>query len=111
MMINEQSNIEQVVMQRVRRIALLRLFISLAVASCVLFAAALWGIGREVWVARVFENMPHGDPVAFSQFMLAAFGHTNFLVQLCTLIAVVSLVYLARATAQALTLALTPTRA
>jgi hypothetical protein len=102
-----QSNIEQVVMARVGRIYILRFIFNGFVGSALLLLAALYAIGREVWVARVFENAP-GDLFASAQFFLSAFSHTQFVVQLLTLVAAVSLIYLARATARLVTGALVP---
>ncbi len=55
---NEQSQIEINVMQRVHRISKLRVLISGGVFALTLALLALYAIGREVWVARVFENGP-----------------------------------------------------
>lgn len=96
MMINtipNETNIERVVMRRVHLIRILKLVISTAVLAVLTFVTALWSIGREVWVARVFENMP----TAISDlpaFYLQAFLHTHFVVQVLTMLTLVSLVYL-----------------
>ena len=88
------SSIEQTVMRRVTRIHLLRPIISAGALATVIFIIALWGIGREVWVARVLENMPHSPSAyAFSQFWLSAFTHTRSIVQVLSLFALASLVY------------------
>lgn len=98
------TNIEKNVMRRVRTIHLLRPVASGATASCLLLLLALWGIGREVWVGRVFENMPHsGDVVAIAQFYFSAFVNTQIIVQTLSLVTLGALVYLARETARLIT--------
>ncbi|MCX6787452.1 MAG: hypothetical protein NTY93_02960 [Candidatus Kaiserbacteria bacterium] len=100
---NEQSAIERVVMHRVRLLRILGLIISTIMLAVLTFVAALWGVGREVWVARVFENMPHANNFAgFANFWFAAFTHTRLLVQVLTLLTLASFIYLARETARAL---------
>lgn len=92
---NEQSNIERVVMRRILLIRILRLIISTFVLVALTTIAALWGIGKEVWVARVFENAPPnlGD---LPNFYLVAFTNANLVVQILTILTLVSLIYLAR---------------
>lgn len=100
---NEITSIERIVMRRVRLIRLLVLVISTAMLAVLAFTAALWGIGREVWVAHVFENLPPaGDLSAFMNFWLSAFLKTTLLVQVLTLLTLVSLAFLARETARTL---------
>ncbi len=98
---NDQSPIERVVMRRVYRIRALRPIISSGALAVFVFVVALWGIGREVWVARVFENAPR-NTVLLPQFYLAAFDHTRLIVQALTLLTLASLIYLARETARGL---------
>ncbi len=77
-------------------------------ASCLLLLLALYGIGREVWVARVFENMPQtGDLFAVTEFYAAAFVHTQLVVQLLSLVCFAIAIYLARETARLIARALT----
>ena len=97
-----QSNIERVVMRRVYRIHRLRMLISGGTLSMVAIATALYCIGKEVWVARVLENAPK-ELTHVPQFYFAAFQNTEFLVQVLTLLAFVSVVYLAREMARLLT--------
>jgi len=95
--ITKASNIERTVMRRVRIIRILALFFSMAVFAVLAFIAALWGIGREVWVARVFENMPRvSDLGAFTSFWFLAFQSTRLVVQAFIILSLVSLVLLAR---------------
>ena len=91
---NDQSSIERIVMRRVHLIRVLKLIISTVVLAVLTFIAALWGIGREVWVARVFENAPPNlDDLP--NFYIAAFTHTNLIVQALTLLTLASIIYLA----------------
>ncbi|MDE2173107.1 MAG: hypothetical protein KGJ31_00685 [Patescibacteria group bacterium] len=96
---NKQSNIERTVMRRVKSIRVLQPLLSGNTLAAFVFVAALWGIGREVWVARVFANAPH-DLKALPQFYLAAFDHTRLVVQALTLLTLASLITLARETAR-----------
>lgn len=104
------TTIEHTVMRRVHTIYLLRPFVSGGALSVVVASLALYGIGREVWVARVLENAPH-NPSLLPQFYLSAFTNTDMFVQALSLLALVSVVYLARATAKLVTGALVPSRA
>jgi len=103
------TDIEKNVMRRVHLIRILGLVISTGMLAALTFVAALWGVGREVWVARVFENMPHsGNLIAFANFWLAAFIHTRPIVQILTLLTLTSLVYLTRECARAFASIFTP---
>ncbi len=99
---NDVSNIEAVVMRRVKRIRVLRAVFSGTTLAALVFVAALWGIGREVWVAKVFENGPQTF-VGHAFYLVYAFEHTRFVVQALTLATVGALVYLARDTAKFVT--------
>jgi hypothetical protein len=68
---------------------------------------ALWGIGREVWVAKVFTNGPQ-DFFGHLSYLTYAFVHTRLVVQGLVLLTIVSLVYLARETAHSLTRLVAP---
>ncbi len=106
------SSIEHVVMRRVRAAHLLRPLVSTSVLAVAVFALALWGIGREVWVAHVFQNVPQsGGLFALLRFYLSAFENTRIIVQALTLTTLVALVYLARETARNLTSFIVPLRA
>lgn len=83
-------------MRRVHTIHMLRPIISFGALSALVAVIALWGIGREVWVTRVLENMPQGDIIALSRFSIAAFENTRFTVQALTFITLASVVYLTR---------------
>jgi len=101
------TDIEKNVMRRVRRISILRIVISGAVFAVTLALLALYGIGREVWVARVFANGPQGF-LGHSLYLVYAFEHTRFVVQVLALVCIGSVIYLAREVARALSLASTP---
>jgi hypothetical protein len=62
---------------------------------------ALWGVGREVWVAKVFENMPSmADVPAVTLFFLRAFQDTDIVVQVLVIVALAALIWFARAFAR-----------
>lgn len=90
---NNETSIERIVMRRVRLIRVLRLVISTVVLAALTFVAALWGIGREVWVARVFENAPQGLSGHLG-YLLYAFMHTHLIVQMLTVLTLGSFLYL-----------------
>ncbi|MFA5996768.1 MAG: hypothetical protein WC790_03555 [Candidatus Paceibacterota bacterium] len=98
-MANTQTDIERIVMRRVHLIRILKLVISTAVFALLTFVAALWGIGKEVWVARVFENAP-SDIGGLLQFYIAAFAHTHIIVQALTVLTFASFLFLAREVAR-----------
>jgi hypothetical protein len=83
-------------MRRVRAVHLMRELFTPTTASVAVFVLALWGIGREVWVAKVFQNMPSITNVsAVAQFYLAAFMDTRFIVQILTVITLGAFIWLA----------------
>jgi hypothetical protein len=84
-------------MQRVRFIHTLRTLVAGPFAALLLLAISLWGIGREVWVARVFQNMPSTSDVgAFFRFFESAFIHTDIVVQVLCVAAVIALCWMVR---------------
>ena len=94
-MTNEPSNIERIVMQRVHLIRALRFAISGGVFSTLVSLLALWGLGREVWVAHVLQNTP-ADLLDIPRFYFAAFIHTRLIVQALVVLIAASFVFLAR---------------
>ncbi len=91
------SSISMTVMRRVRRIDAMRPFVSAQAISLVVFFAALWAVGREVWVAKVFANMPPFFDISdVSRFFASAFLHTEFIVQAAILLAGIALFLLMR---------------
>ena len=100
-MTDDRSHIERIVMRRVHLIRILQLVISTVVLALLTAVATLWGIGREVWVARVLENAPlHIEDLP--NFYIAAFLHTHLIVQVLTVLTLASLLYLAIETARLL---------
>lgn len=102
-----ESPIEKVVMRRVRRISILRMIISGAVFAITLALLALYGLGREVWVAMVFRNGPQGF-APHMLYLLSALEHTRFVVQVLAVLCLGSFTYLAREAALYLSYFLTP---
>lgn len=90
------TSIEHIVMRRVRLIRILALIISTATLAVLTTTAALWGIGREVWVARVFQNAPASDALSLLSFWFAAFLHTRLIVQVLVVLTLLSLFFLIR---------------
>ena len=104
-----QTNTERIVMRRVLRIRILRLIISTVVLALLTTIATLWGIGREVWAARIFENSP-SNIENLPSFYLSAFLHTNIIVQGLSILTLVSLLFLAREVIRLAFNLLTPSR-
>ena len=98
---DSQTNIERAVMRRVHIIRVLGLVISTGMLAMLTLVLALWGIGKEVWVARVFQNAP-ADITQVPNFFIAAFDHTRIIVQVLAILSFASFVYLARQTARAI---------
>jgi hypothetical protein len=107
---NNQTNIERVVMRRVHTMRVLRLFFSNGALASYVFILALWGIGREVWVAQVLQNAPTNF-FALPNFYLAAFTHTRFVVQTLSLITLAAVIILARETARSISSLFVPAHA
>jgi hypothetical protein len=94
-------------MGRAKRIRVARAIVSSEALALIVAVAALWGIGREVWVARVFQNAPRFAPSvaqlsAVAHFWLAAFANTRSVVQVLALAALAAVIYLAREAARTL---------
>lgn len=99
---NANSSISHTVMRRVRAIHLLRAVSSVAM-SAALLALALYTLGREVWVAKVFANMPSlVDVPATLSFFANAFLRTDLLVQILSIIVLATAVWLFQRLAAAL---------
>lgn len=92
---NTSSDIEYAVMRRVRTVHMLRPFVSGTTLALALALFALWGIGREVWVARVFENAPT-DLLLAPRFFADAFLNTQIAVQALSLAAFGGIVWFFR---------------
>lgn len=91
---NPNTSISDTVLRRVRLIHLMRL-LSVPVFSGIAFVLAVWAIGREVWVAKVFENMPAlVDAPAVLSFFMSAFVNTDVVVQVLSVVATVALAWM-----------------
>lgn len=77
---SNESSVEAVVMRRVHTVHRFRPLVSGGTVALAVFVFALWGIGREVWVAQVFANAPT-DLIGFVKFFIAAFENTRTTVQ------------------------------
>ncbi len=86
------TGIESLVMRRIYRVHTLRRVGGGALALAV-FALALWGIGREVWVAQVFANAPREGFATMARFYIAAFENTRVTVQALCIAAFASLLW------------------
>ncbi len=96
------SSVSRTVMRRVRILYGIRAATPVFAASF-LFVLALWGIGREVWVAKVFENMSsHADAPGMLSFLTSAFLNTDIVVQALSILALGALIWLARSFAIAI---------
>ena len=92
-----ESRIESIVMARAKRIRMWSAVLSGEVLALVVAVAALWGIGREVWVARVFQNAPSlAHFSAAAHFWLAALVGTRTVVQALILATLIATAYLVR---------------
>ncbi|OIO51602.1 hypothetical protein CO131_01915 [Candidatus Kaiserbacteria bacterium CG_4_9_14_3_um_filter_50_16] len=91
-----QTNIEKNVMRRIFLIRMLRYVFSGFTVGCFVLVVALFGLGREVWVARIFQNTP-ANLADLPRFYIAAFDHTRLTVQALILLTIASFIYLARA--------------
>ena len=91
---NPNSSISNTVLRRVRIIHMMRL-LSVPVFSGIAFVLMVWAIGREVWVAKVFENMPAlADVNAVLAFFTNAFLQTDVVVQVLSVAATVALAWM-----------------
>jgi hypothetical protein len=98
-----QSLIQKNIMRRVRVIHATRTLFRGEFAALLVMLAALYGVGREVWVAHVFQNMPSLENVsAFSNFWLAALVNTRSIVQVLIAVTIVAAVYFVREIVRAL---------
>ena len=113
MMNNTMTNpsaIEKKVMRRVHTISILRPIFSGGTLAVLIATLALWGIGREVWVAKVFANGPQSF-FGHLAYLAYAFEHTRLSVQALSLVTILAFVYLARAMAQSIVSAVAPAHA
>lgn len=99
----ENTNIKNVVMRRVRTMHALRPLLGAGGFSLAVSVVSLFLIGRLVFVAQVFRNMPSlADIQGVATFFVSALLHTDTLVQLLVLAAVLAAIIAARSFAQTL---------
>lgn len=92
-----ESKIKQRVMRRVRIMHTLRPLTSPMALAALVLLVSLYELGRLVFVAQVFRNMPAVEDVsALAQFFVAAFLNTEFIVQICTILTIVALAFIAK---------------
>ncbi|MDB5265309.1 MAG: hypothetical protein JWM39_22 [Parcubacteria group bacterium] len=92
-----QSKVRANVMRRVHTIHAVRPLLSGTMLAAVLAIGSLYLIGRKVWVARVFENMPNPIHLAsVIRFFEAAFFNTSTVVQVLCVAVVFSFFWIAR---------------
>jgi len=92
-----QSNIQANVMRRVHTIHTVRPLLSGTMLAAILSFGSLYLLGREVWVAKIFTNMPNPVHVAsVLRFFEAAFFNTTTLVQVLCISVLFGIVWLAR---------------
>jgi len=97
------SSIQKTVMRRVKTIHALRAASGGAGVSVLVLIASLYLIGREVWVARVLQNMPSSAHIGENlRFIAGAFAHTEFAVQALTLLCAAAFLWLLREIARVL---------
>ncbi len=101
MEITTNSRIKSNVLRRARFIRTARPLLSGTVLGSVATVLALYAIGREVWVARILENVPvQSGMVATARFFESAFLNTSFVVQALSLVLVFGMLWVARDTAR-----------
>lgn len=91
-------------MRRVRTIHAVRPFTGGTALAAVFLVLSLYAIGRAVFVAQVFRNMPAVEDVfAVSRFFLSAFLNTDFVVQALTIFVAASALWMVRDALKVLT--------
>jgi hypothetical protein len=79
-------------MRRVHGVYLLRKLLTTSMLSIVALVLAVWGVGREVWVAHVLHNMPSPlDIPGVVAFFTSAFYDTRSIVQMLIIVAIVAI--------------------
>ncbi len=90
-------NTKQIVMSRVRAIHAMRPFVSTSALCVALVLVSVYAVSQEIWVAQVIANMPSvTDVAALSKFFAVAFLNTSYIVKAFSIVAVGSVVWLAR---------------
>lgn len=91
------SSLKKNVMRRVRIINSVRPFMSMTALSVVVLFVSLYELGRFVFVAQVYRNMPAVENVsALFQFFVAAFLNTEFVVQIFSILVIVAVAFVAK---------------
>lgn len=91
------SPLHRTVLRRVRTAYYLNMLLSGTTLAAALLLSSLYLIGREVWVAKVFENMPSITEVAaLVTFFVRAFLTTDFIVQALIMLALSAGIVFAR---------------
>lgn len=91
-----QSKIEQQVMASVGVVYGARQLVSATAIKLYVCALALYGLGRLVWVSRVFENLANVGWGQAAEFMLSAVMSTDLLVQVVLMVLAVAGISLIR---------------
>ncbi len=92
-----QSKIEQQVMAGVGVIYTARMLTGLTALKIYALILSVWGIGRLVWVSKVFDNffaVEKNGVGAIFNYLLVAVEHTHLAVQLTLLVAALAFVSL-----------------
>ncbi len=87
------TQIKQNVMASVALIHAARTLFGATALKLYVLLASVWGIGRLVWVSKIFENLSLVEKsgiTAVGNFMLAALEHTSTSVLLVLVVAVVT---------------------
>ena len=96
-----ESKIKQNVMRRVHTVHALQPFVSSTALAAVVMLVSVYELGKLVFVAQVFRNMPAiQDVPALVEFFVSAYLNTDLAVQLCTLLVILAVALIAKDTAR-----------
>ena len=99
------SQLKKEIMLRVRFVHLVKRALQPFAIKMVVAVAALFAVGRMVFVAKVFENAPSVSQVSeFSTFFVRAFTHTEFAVQAVILAITIAVVLALRDVAKTISM-------
>jgi hypothetical protein len=97
MELNSTSTIKKIVLSRVRTIHFVRPLLYRAPLYVLMLGLSLAYIGREVFVAQVFLNMPSlADASALARFFIVAVGETTTSIQFTLMVTIAVGIVLAR---------------
>lgn len=91
-------SIKHKVMASVALIYAARTLLSATALKFYALLASVWGIGKLVWVSKVFENffvVEKSGIIAVGNFIISAFAHAHTGVQLFLAVAVIAVMLLA----------------